>query len=396
MFSDTSAILSGVKPTTRHCFTDTYSSRKATMTAIWQNDESGWRLLSPSGFPSEADLHKLVEQAPHILPLAGGPQLTVLGTEVLLGGNYADLIAVEPSGRLAIIEIKLAKNAEARRAVIAQILTYAAFLKGLNVDTLERKILYKHLAARDYKGLADAVASSDQQGSFDEPEFTSNLRANLVQGAFRLVLVLDDAPDELVQLVGYLESVTDTLTIDLVTVSSYEIEGSQVVVPQRVDPELSTASAAMDSLASSTAASSDGQLVDGADDFEAAIANNPSDQQELLRRLTNWAKALAAKDFIKLETYHGKSGVLTLLPRLRADNAGLVTIYNENGPYLQFWRSVFERRAPNSLKRIEPLVAPVKVGQGTITRKIDDELLLALTDAYQEAASGHILMSIDD
>lgn len=80
------------------------------MTAIWQNDESGWRLLSPSGFPAEADLHELVEQAPQILPLSGNPDLFILGREVLLGGHYADLIAIEPSGRLAIIEIKLPKT----------------------------------------------------------------------------------------------------------------------------------------------------------------------------------------------------------------------------------------------------------------------------------------------
>jgi hypothetical protein len=95
------------------------------MSAIWQNDGTAWRLLSPAGFPDEAALHGLVEQAPHILPLAGLPQLVVVGREVFLGGNRADLIAVEATGRLAIIEIKLASNAEARRAVVTQILTYA-------------------------------------------------------------------------------------------------------------------------------------------------------------------------------------------------------------------------------------------------------------------------------
>jgi len=89
------------------------------MSAIWANSENGWRLVQPVGFPAEAALHDLVEQAPNVLPLAGIRQLTVVGREVLLGGNYADLIAVEPSGRLAVIEIKLSRNAEARRAVVA-------------------------------------------------------------------------------------------------------------------------------------------------------------------------------------------------------------------------------------------------------------------------------------
>jgi len=41
------------------------------MTAIWQNDGTGWRLLAPTGFPDEQTLHSLVEEAPQILPLAG-------------------------------------------------------------------------------------------------------------------------------------------------------------------------------------------------------------------------------------------------------------------------------------------------------------------------------------
>ena len=40
-----------------------------------------------------------------LLPLAGQPQLTVVGKEVLLTGNWADLIAVETSGRLVIFEV---------------------------------------------------------------------------------------------------------------------------------------------------------------------------------------------------------------------------------------------------------------------------------------------------
>ena len=112
---------------------------RGNMTAIWQNDGSGWHLLSPQGFPNEATLHTLVENAPHLLPLAGTPRLIVLGREVQLGSGRADLLAIEPNGRLSIIEIKLARNAEARRAVIAQVLAYAAYLWGMDAATLEQR-----------------------------------------------------------------------------------------------------------------------------------------------------------------------------------------------------------------------------------------------------------------
>jgi hypothetical protein len=74
---------------------------------------------------------------------------------------------------------------------------------------------------------------------------------------------------------------------------------------------------------------------------------------------------------------------------LRTEKAGLVTIWNEGCASPQFWRSVFERRAPESLPRVEE-IAPVRVGKGNSTREVSDELLEALTEAYREAASGKL------
>jgi hypothetical protein len=352
------------------------------MTAIWQNDGAAWRLMSPAGFPDEAALHGLVEQAPHILPLAGVPQLVAVGREVLLGGNWADLIAVEATGRLAIIEIKLAKNAEARRAVVAQVLTYAAFLRGMDPTTLEHEILATHLQKRDYDQLATAVSVNDQTGAFDATEFAAGLRESLQEGRFRLVLVLDEAPAELVRLIGYLEAVTDKLVIDLIVVTSYVVGGHQLVVPQRVDAERQVERP----MSVPAPTSSPGQEVAGSGAFSSTIYETPADQQPLLQRLVEWATGIEAEGLAKLSTYKGKSGRITLLPRIPTEDAGLVTIWNDKGAALSFWRSVFERRAPASLARIEALPDSPKIGQGTYTRKITEPLLAELADAYREAA----------
>ena len=76
-----------------------------------------------------------------MLPLAGSPRLTVLGREVRLGTGLADLLAVESTGRLVIIEVKLAENAESQRSVVAQVLSYAGYLQGLDPEQLESRIL---------------------------------------------------------------------------------------------------------------------------------------------------------------------------------------------------------------------------------------------------------------
>jgi hypothetical protein len=75
-----------------------------------------------------------------------------------------------------------------------------------------------------------------------------------------------------------------------------------------------------------------------------------------------------------------------LLPYLLNDDAGLVTVWNDNGFFVSLWRSVFERRAPNSIEKIEELIAPTKIGTGNTLRNVNEELLAALTAAYREAA----------
>jgi hypothetical protein len=168
-----------------------------------------------------------------MLPLAGSPRLTVLGREVGLGAGYADLIAVESSGRLVIIEVKLAGNAESRRAVVAQVLSYAGYLQGLNPDQLEAQVLARHLGPRG--SVLAAVEADDQQFAVDPAAFRDGLAQSLAEGSFRLVIVLGSAPDELVQ-VGYLQSVAEKIDIDLATVTAYEVNGSQVLVPQLIEP----------------------------------------------------------------------------------------------------------------------------------------------------------------
>jgi hypothetical protein len=275
------------------------------MTAIWHGDGAEWRLLSPSDFPDEAALHRLVEDAPYTLPLAGNPRLVIVGREVLLGGNYADLIALEPSGRLAVIEIKLARNAEARRAVIAQVLTYAAYLRGIDTDSLERDVLGAHLHKRGYESLAHAAVSNDQEGSFDPGSFAEDLAASLAEGRFRLVLVLDDAPDELIRLVGYLNAVADKLLIDLVTVAAYTIGDSRVIVPQRVDPERGEPTPRVEMAPPARPAPS-GRYVAGGEDFAASIEGAPVDQRPLLRRLTEWALNLESEGLVRLGRAMGR------------------------------------------------------------------------------------------
>jgi hypothetical protein len=349
------------------------------MTAIWGREGTNWKLLSPAGFPDEASLHSLVEDAPQVLPLSGEPQLVIVGREVRLGSGYADLVAIESSGRIAIIEIKLAANAESRRAVVAQVLAYAAFLDRASIEEAEA-VLEQGLRKRGWKELAEAAASAESV-DFEPGAFRGALEENLRHGRFRLVLVLDEVPTELIRLVGYLARIGGGLTIDLLTVSMYEVNGSQVLVPQRVDPDR----AALESSSSApSSAASKATQVKGAAEFITGIADAVGPDRERLDMLVAWATQLEADDLARLVTTLGIT-VLSLKPVL-PHGSGLATIwfYPSGHGSVSLWRTALERRAPSSLKKIEAVMGKPVVEWKEI-EPVTTELLASVTEAYREA-----------
>ena len=358
------------------------------MSGIWTNRGDGWELDAPQAFKDEASLHRLIQENPNLLPLAGTPRLTVLGSETQLGNGYADIIAVESSGRPAIIEVKLASNREARREIISQAIAYAAFLRGMSVEGLERGPLRRKLMNAGYGTILEAAQAQDQEGAVDANTFTASLQDYLDQGNFRLVLVLDEVSAELERIVAYLDGITvHALTIDLITLNIYEINGAQVALPQRVSPDLS-ATPPSTTTGRAKSPGSRGDLTDGADVFRESIADIAGESRETFDSLIEWAKQLSSLPNVRLFTFTGiERKRITLLPRIMPDNAGLVTIWNdEQRPYISVWRSVFDRLAPGSVASVERAIAPTKIGQGNTVHSITPEVLEALKAAYEEAA----------
>ena len=354
------------------------------MTGIWTNTGEGWELGSPQAFQDEATLHSLIERNPQLLPLAGSPRLTVLGSEIQLGTGYADILAVESSGRPAIIEVKLASNPEARRAIVSQVIAYAAFLHGFDVERLEQGPLRKPLVDAGYGSILDAVQAQDQEGAVDADSFSNSMQEFLDQGNFRLVLVLDEVSTELERVVAYLDAITvQALTIDLMTLKVYEVNGAQVALAQRVSPDIG---AAMPVATPGRArpAVTKGLESSGPDAFRASIAGATGETRTMFDELIAWAERVASLPNVRLGSYSGQR--YTLLPRVMPDKVGLVTIWNDNQqPYISVWRSVFERLAPNSIEAVEKVIAPIKIGQGNTVRHITPQVLHALETAYQEA-----------
>ena len=324
------------------------------------------------------------KKAPQMLPLAGSPRLAVLGREVRLGTGLADLLAVESTGRLVVIEVKLAENAESRRAVVAQVLSYAGYLQGLDPEQLESQILGRHLEAGG--SVLAAMQAAGHQDVVDPEDFRKGLTRSLADGSFRLVIVLDSAPDELVQVVGYLQSITDKIDIDLVTGSRVR-RGRIAGAGAAADRAGPTAGELSD--AQVTARQAGGLVHNGSAEFRADIAELPLARRDVLARLADWAEAMERDGLVRLITYRGKSGITSLLPYLIGDDAGLVSIVSGKGSaYMTFFRSVFERRAPKSISAVEAAFG-TELKQGNSTREFAQPLLDTLTLAHREGVSNH-------
>jgi hypothetical protein len=121
--------------------------------------------------------------------------------------------------------------------------------------------------------------------------------------------------------------------------------------------------------------------------FRRAMDQAPPEFRHDLARLVDWAESLEAEGLARLATKIGTSGIASPKPLLHSGGIVLVTITCDlKVLYMQFFRSVFERRAPNAIPVIEAILG-TKLTQGNSTKVFAGELLVALTDAYREAAA---------
>ena len=214
----------------------------------------------------------------------------------------------------------------------------------------------------------------------DPAAFADGISRSLADGGFRLVIVLDSAPNELIQVIGYLQMMTDKIDIDLVTVTAYEVNGSRAPVPQRI--ELARRTREMSD--SAVSARQSGIQTDGSGDFRSAIDQTRPESRDDLARLTGWAESLENEGLARLATRCGTSRITSLKPLLRSGGVALTITRDVKSSYMQLYLSVFERRAPEAIPAVEAALG-TKLNHRNATRVFAVELLAALSDAYCQA-----------
>jgi hypothetical protein len=186
---------------------------------------SSSELLLPIAFPNEAELQNLLQMNPGLLRQDSDPPIAFVSREVdLKEAGSLDLLLVSRDGLPIAVEVKLQRNAQARREVVAQTIDYISALTSRTVDELDEM-----LGGR----LETALRSFDQvdsDESFDARwrAFGSNLRA----GKARLLVAVDGTTPGLERILRFLAENSE-LDVQLVVVERFAANDGQEVVVSR-------------------------------------------------------------------------------------------------------------------------------------------------------------------
>lgn len=88
----------------------------------------GWHAPSTTAYMNEDELQGLVADTPTLLPGVGNGPMAVAPEVPLGSAGRVDILIVEASGELTVVECKLRANPEIRRQVVGQALAYSTAL----------------------------------------------------------------------------------------------------------------------------------------------------------------------------------------------------------------------------------------------------------------------------
>ena len=221
-----------------------YSGRSARVAAIVDSDNKATKLqripLMEKSF-NEKWLQTILEQNPEIIPSTEvGSEfapLLCIGTEVPVGSGgtkgYIDNLYITPSGHLVVVETKLFRNQESKRAVVAQIIDYAKELQKWTCEQLD-KIAENYTYQKTGKAsrIIDMMAAAGYLRFCDEAAFTDCVNENLKQASFLLLIIGDGIRSGVQQLADFLNIHTNMrFHLGLVEMEIYQNGDSTIIIP---------------------------------------------------------------------------------------------------------------------------------------------------------------------
>ena len=212
---------------------------------ILVRDARGVRALE-EGFASEEELQQFLKEHSDLMPLEeielNAAPLLCIGWEVGLASGAEDILYIDETGLLTVVETKLRKNPEARREVVGQILEYAAQMATWTSADVERQA-ERFFAGPEApkvqanfsleKAMGTFLQSHGTGAGFSYEDFLQRVQTNIERGHFRLVIAIDEPPEPLLRTVEFVNRFSERFEIFLVQLKRFrDLTGDQnIFVP---------------------------------------------------------------------------------------------------------------------------------------------------------------------
>jgi hypothetical protein len=200
------------------------------------------------GYASEEEMQTFLRDHAELIPVddieLGTPPLLCIGWEVSVASGSEDLLYVDETGLLTIVETKLRKNPGARREVVGQVLEYGAQASGWSPNDIEvkaQKFLSSGDCPEEYRGLTleQALqyflerADTPVREGFSYEQFLNLVNANLERGHIRLVIAIDEPPDPLLRIVEFVNRFSERFEMYLIQLKRFHdsATGQNIFVP---------------------------------------------------------------------------------------------------------------------------------------------------------------------
>ena len=204
-----------------------------------QNDDSLVE-MEETPYDSESLLQELLAKYPNLL---AGSQIDendprrwlLIGREAPLpseeGGSdrwSVDHLFLDQDAIPTLVEVKKSSNTDIRRKVVGQMLDYAAnAVVNWPVDEIRSKF--------ENTCWDQGIDASEKLAEFigdNQDEFWKKVKTNLETGSIRLLFVSDDIPQELRQVVEFLNSKMNDTEVLALEIKQYLGQGQKVFVPR--------------------------------------------------------------------------------------------------------------------------------------------------------------------
>lgn len=190
--------------------------------------------VDKSAFDKEDHLQKYIYENPESIPLyeiKEDIRLLILAREFPTNSGPIDAIGIDQYGELYIVETKLYRNPD-KRIVISQALDYGASLWKHSNDFNEFIGILDEHTQRVFK-----MRTTEKIGEFFEIDsdevdtIIDKARANLNNGVFHFVVLMDKLDDRLKDLILYVNQ-NSQFDIYAVELEYYKHENQEIIIPR--------------------------------------------------------------------------------------------------------------------------------------------------------------------